>query len=58
MPGQVEVHDKETDILYIIEGQATIVTGGTMVGGRQTAPDSTGARMFRAVRRAAFRKAT
>jgi hypothetical protein len=33
MPGQVEVHDKETDILYIIEGQATPVTGGTMVGG-------------------------
>jgi quercetin dioxygenase-like cupin family protein len=38
MPGQVEVHDKETDILYIIEGQATLVTGGTMVGGRQTGP--------------------
>jgi len=37
-PGQVEVHDKETDILYIMEGQATLVTGGTMVGGRQTAP--------------------
>jgi quercetin dioxygenase-like cupin family protein len=37
-PGQVEVHDKETDILYIIEGQATFVTGGTMVGGRQTGP--------------------
>jgi len=38
MPGQVEVHDKETDILYIQEGQATLVTGGTMVGGRQTGP--------------------
>ena len=38
MPGQVEVHDKETDVLYIIEGQATLVTGGTMVGGRQTGP--------------------
>ena len=37
-PGQVEVHDKETDILYIQEGQATLVTGGTMVGGKQTAP--------------------
>jgi mannose-6-phosphate isomerase-like protein (cupin superfamily) len=37
-PGQVEVHDKETDVLYIIEGQATFVTGGTMVGGKQTAP--------------------
>ena len=38
VPGQVEVHEKETDILYIMEGHATIVTGGTMVGGRQTGP--------------------
>ena len=37
-PGQVEVHEKETDILYVVEGDATIVTGGTMVGGRQTGP--------------------
>jgi glc operon protein GlcG len=37
-PGQVEVHDRETDILYIQDGQATLVTGGTMVGGKQTGP--------------------
>jgi mannose-6-phosphate isomerase-like protein (cupin superfamily) len=37
-PGQVEVHDTETDIFYIVEGAATIVTGGTMVGGKQTGP--------------------
>ena len=37
-PGQVEVHDTETDIFYIVEGEATLVTGGTMVGGKQTAP--------------------
>jgi mannose-6-phosphate isomerase-like protein (cupin superfamily) len=37
-PGQVEVHEKETDILYMTDGEATIVTGGTMVGGKQTAP--------------------
>ena len=36
-PGQVEVHDTETDIFYIVDGTATIVTGGTMVGGKQTA---------------------
>jgi len=35
-PGQVEVHDKETDVLYITDGDATLVTGGTMVGGHQT----------------------
>jgi glc operon protein GlcG len=37
-PGQVEVHDKETDVIYVTEGEATIVTGGTMVGGKSTAP--------------------
>lgn len=37
-PGQVEVHEKETDILYVVEGDATFVTGGTMGGGRQTGP--------------------
>ena len=35
-PGQVEVHDKETDILYVTDGDATFVTGGTMVGGKQS----------------------
>jgi quercetin dioxygenase-like cupin family protein len=38
-PGQVEIHDKETDIFYITDGEATFVTGGTMVGGKQTAPN-------------------
>ena len=37
-PGQVEVHDKETDIFYVTDGQATFLTGGTMVGGKQTSP--------------------
>jgi mannose-6-phosphate isomerase-like protein (cupin superfamily) len=36
--GGVEVHDKETDILYIIDGDATFVTGGKMVGGKNTRP--------------------
>src|ERR1700677_1841138 len=34
-PGQVEVHERETDVLYLVDGEATIVTGGTMVGGEQ-----------------------
>lgn len=37
-PGMVEVHDKETDTLYVLEGSATIVTGGRMLGGSVTAP--------------------
>jgi mannose-6-phosphate isomerase-like protein (cupin superfamily) len=38
-PGQVEVHEKETDIFYIVDGEATFVTGGKMIGGKQTRPD-------------------
>jgi mannose-6-phosphate isomerase-like protein (cupin superfamily) len=34
--GQVEMHEKETDILYITDGEATFVTGGNMVGGKKT----------------------
>jgi quercetin dioxygenase-like cupin family protein len=37
-PGQVEVHDHETDIFYVTDGEATLVTGGTMVGGKESAP--------------------
>ena len=37
-PGHVEVHDKETDVLYVTDGGATFVTGGTMVGGKTTTP--------------------
>ena len=37
--GQVEVHDKETDVLYIVDGEATFVVGGKMVGGKSPRPD-------------------
>ena len=37
--GQVEVHDKETDTFHVMDGEATLVTGGKMVGGRVTAPN-------------------
>jgi len=36
--GQVEVHEKETDVIYVVEGTATFVTGGSMVGGKTTRP--------------------
>jgi mannose-6-phosphate isomerase-like protein (cupin superfamily) len=36
-PGEVEIHDKETDTFYVLEGSATLVTGGTMVGGKVSA---------------------
>jgi len=37
--GQVEVHVKETDVFYIVDGEATFVTGGTMVGGKESRPN-------------------
>lgn len=36
--GQVEWHEKETDTFYVLSGAATVVTGGEMVDGKQTAP--------------------
>ncbi len=37
-PGKAEVHDHETDIIYVLEGTATFVTGGKVVDGQMTAP--------------------
>jgi hypothetical protein len=38
-PSMVEVHQKETDVIYVTEGEVTYVTGGTMIGGSETAPN-------------------
>ena len=38
-PGQVEVHTRDTDIIYVLDGSSTFVTGGTMVGGAPIAAD-------------------
>src|SRR5205823_13981097 len=37
-PGQVEVHARETDIFYVTDGEATLIVGGTVVGGKTTGP--------------------
>jgi mannose-6-phosphate isomerase-like protein (cupin superfamily) len=37
--GQSEIHVKETDIFYVVEGEATFVTGGTMIGGKESRPN-------------------
>lgn len=38
-PGMAEVHTRDTDIVYVLSGTATLVTGGTVVGGREIAMD-------------------
>ena len=37
-PGLVEVHEFETDVVYVLEGTATLVTGGTLVEPKVTGP--------------------
>ena len=38
-PGVVEVHSKDTDIIYMLEGTATFVTGGAIVDGKDIEPE-------------------
>ena len=37
--GEVEVHEKTNHVFIIVEGEATFVTGGTLVSARQTSAD-------------------
>jgi glc operon protein GlcG len=37
-PGEVEFHSWVTDIMYVLDGEATVVTGGEMVDRRQIGP--------------------
>ncbi|GAC1655833.1 MAG: hypothetical protein NVS9B15_16760 [Acidobacteriaceae bacterium] len=39
--GEVEVHAKDTDVFYIMAGDATFVTGGTVVAAKQTSSEET-----------------
>ena len=37
-PGMAEVHALDTDIIYVVEGAATLVTGGAAIDAREIAP--------------------
>ncbi len=37
-PGEVEYHASVTDVMHVLEGQATVVTGGEIVSPRTTGP--------------------
>jgi len=39
--GQAEVHAFDTDIVHVLSGSATFVTGGRLMKGRETAPEET-----------------
>jgi glc operon protein GlcG len=38
-PGQAEVHERDTDVIYVLEGNATLVTGGRVVEPQATAAE-------------------
>jgi glc operon protein GlcG len=38
-PGQAEIHTKDADVIYVLQGSATFITGGEAVDGRTIAPD-------------------
>jgi len=38
-PGQAEIHTKDADVIYVLQGSATFVTGGKAVDAKTTAPD-------------------
>src|SRR5262245_29250286 len=38
-PGMAEVHTQDTDLIHVLEGSATFVTGGTVVAPRNIAAD-------------------
>ena len=38
-PGQAEIHTKDTDVIYVLDGTATFVTGGEAINAKNTATD-------------------
>jgi uncharacterized protein GlcG (DUF336 family)/quercetin dioxygenase-like cupin family protein len=38
-PGQAEIHTKDADVIYVLQGSATFITGGEAVDGKTLAPD-------------------
>jgi uncharacterized protein GlcG (DUF336 family) len=43
-PGEVEYHERVTDVMHVLQGSATVVTGGDMVEVREIAPGELRAR--------------
>jgi mannose-6-phosphate isomerase-like protein (cupin superfamily) len=39
--GEAEQHANDIDIFHVLEGSATFITGGTLVGAHETAPGET-----------------
>src|SRR5882724_9285009 len=46
-PGHAEVHVKDADVIHVLDGTATFVTGGTAVDPREVEPDEIRGREIR-----------
>jgi len=38
-PATAELHERDTDVFYVVDGSATFVTGGKMLDGKSTGPN-------------------
>ena len=38
-PGQAEIHTLDTDVIYVVDGSATLVTGGKAINTKEVAPN-------------------
>jgi glc operon protein GlcG len=38
-PGQAEIHTLDTDVVYVVDGSATLVTGGKAIDAKEIAPN-------------------
>jgi len=38
-PGLAEIHTRDTDIIYVLQGSATLVTGGKAIAAKSTGPE-------------------
>jgi glc operon protein GlcG len=38
-PGQAEIHTKDADVIYVLQGSATFITGGEAIEAKNIAPD-------------------
>src|SRR5262249_15239783 len=38
-PGQAEIHTLDTDVIYVVDGSATLVTGGKAISTKEVAPN-------------------
>ena len=43
-PGEVEYHEDVVDVMHVVRGRATVVTGGEMLDAREVAPGELRAR--------------